>query len=276
MSAHVIRPAIRWGLCALLAAAAGCVHRGASAKRTSPPPTSLRGGSASSNAPAAGGEWRPVGAPRTASASPAAPASPSLRAPSLQATAPVFVPVPPSSAATTGAVTAVAPEAAETSKAFLLKAADPLVVKLVGILPRDEEHERVIDEEGFIKLPHIGRVKAAGLSPSQLEDEIERQYVVEKKIYRSITVAVITPSRSFFIQGEVRLPGRIQLVGGQVTLLRAIAQAGGYTEFADETDVRVIRNNHTTRYNARELNKNPERDVRIEPGDVINVTRSFY
>ena len=273
MSARGIRSAYRWMACALLVASAGCVHRGASARRPSPPATSLRSGSAVSNAPAAGGDWRPVGAPRAASASPAAPA---LHAPALQATAPVVVPVPPSTSVATGVVAAVTPEAPETSKAFLLKPADPLVVKLVGILPRDEEHERVIDEEGFIKLPHIGRVKAAGLSPSQLEDEIEREYVVEKKIYRSITVAVITPSRSFFIQGEVRQPGRIQLIGGQVTLLRAIAQAGGYTEFADETDVRVIRNNHTTRYNARELNKNPERDVRIEPGDVINVTRSFY
>ena len=157
---------------------------------------------------------------------------------------------------------------------YKLRVGDPVVINLRGILPRDEEIECLVDEGGFVKVPYLERIKAAGLSTSQLEDEIERRYI-DGKIYKSISVGVIMPSQSYFIQGEVKVPGRVILLT-PVTLLQAIAQAGGYTDYADEGDVRIIRAGRTQRHNAKDLSRYPERDVRIEPGDVINVTRSPF
>lgn len=203
--------------------------------------------------------------------------------PAMAVTAPAPMPPPVAGPAVEGTTNrggsplvapAGLPTVSDQPQGYKLRVGDPVVINLRGILPRDEEIECLVDEGGFVKVPYLDRIKAAGLSTSQLEDEIERRYV-DGKIYKSITVGVIMPSQSYFIQGEVRVPGRVPLLT-PVTLLQAIAQAGGYTDYADEGDVRIIRAGRTQRHNAKDLSRFPERDVRIEPGDVINVTRSPF
>lgn len=157
--------------------------------------------------------------------------------------------------------------------AYRLKPSDPLVIFLRGILPRDDQIENVIDEDGYIKLPYLGAIMAAGLTTSQLENEIQRLYI-DRQIYKHLTVNVVMPSQSYYVQGEVRNPGRFPMITG-VTLLQAIAQAGGYTDFADRSDVRVNRAGQVNRYSAKEIEKHPESDIRIESGDIVIVTRSI-
>ena len=281
---------------ALALVSGACARRGPLGGRAAPVPAKPRF-SAPAAPLSATNEWRPVVSPiSTTVGSPAAPAAPAyvpapapLRpavavtapAPTVRAEepppaarplpAPVPAPAPAASAAIS--VTGVT-SVLDAPIGYRLRPSDPVVINLRGILPRDEEIECLVDESGFVKVPYLDRIKAAGLSASQLEDEIERRYI-EGKIYKSITVGVIMPSQSYFIQGEVKIPGRVQLITG-VTLLQVIAQAGGYTDFADQSDVRIIRAGRTLRFNAKDLARFPERDVRIEPGDVINVTRSPF
>ena len=68
---------------------------------------------------------------------------------------------------------------------------------------------------------------------------------------------------------------RSQLVSG-VTVVQAIATAGGYTEFANPRKLQLIRGEDTSRLNALDFEKNPERDVELESGDVIVVPRSVW
>jgi protein involved in polysaccharide export with SLBB domain len=274
---------------ALALAASACARRGPLGGRVSSAPAKPKL-SAPATSPSATNEWRPVVSPIAttvgAPVAPAAPASVPVPAPlrptmAVTAPAPTVRPMetPPSPRAppapvlvgVTG-VTGVT-SVLDAPMGYRLRPGDPVIINLRGIMPRDEEIECMVDEGGFIKVPYLERIKAAGLSTSQLEDEIERRYV-DGKIYRTITVGVIMPSKSYFIQGEVKLPGRVQLLT-PVTLLQVIAQAGGYTDYADQTDVRIIRAGRTLRFNAKDLARFPERDVRIEPGDVINVTRGL-
>ena len=158
--------------------------------------------------------------------------------------------------------------------AYKLKPGDPVVIMLRGILPKDDQIEDIIDEQGYVNLPYIGSIRAAGRTSSQLEQEVEREYLA-KKIYKTITVNVVMPSQSYFVRGEVRQPGRFGLITG-VTLVQAIATAGGYTDFADPTKVKLIRGEASILHNARDFEKFPERDLQIEPGDVIVVPRSIF
>lgn len=166
-------------------------------------------------------------------------------------------------------------EPAVASRApYRLRYGDPVVVFLRGIMPKDDQIEEIVDERGFITLPYIDDVMAAGRTSSELEREIQRIYI-ERKIFRSVTVNVVMPSQSFFVQGEVRQPQRYPLVTG-TTVLQAIAAAGGYSEFADPRKVTVTRGRDVKIINMREVERNPQQDMSIESGDVIRVPRSIF
>ena len=106
-----------------------------------------------------------------------------------------------------------------SSGAYRLKPRDPVMITISGI-PVPASIEDVLDERGYISLTYIGNIRALGLTSSELEKEIERQYL-EKKIYRHINVNVLIPTRYYFMRGEVRQPGRHPLLG-KVSVLQAI------------------------------------------------------
>ncbi|MBM4154765.1 MAG: hypothetical protein FJ221_07010 [Lentisphaerae bacterium] len=155
---------------------------------------------------------------------------------------------------------------------YRLRSGDTLIVHLRTT--QLEQIESLVDENGDVKMPFIGTVRAAGLTASELENRIQKDYI-EKKIYRYMTVHVLVPTRSYFVRGEVRAPGRFSLIGS-VKILQAIATAGGYTDFADSTDVLLTRGDKTVRVNAKDIERNPEKDIEIESGDQIVVKRSVW
>lgn len=169
----------------------------------------------------------------------------------------------------------LAPEDAGPSMApaYRLRATDPVGIYLRGV-PDQQEFTFVIDENGYINLPYIGQVMAAGKTTSELAAELQRLYV-DGKIYKYVIVNVVTGTQAYYVRGEVRQPGRYPIISG-VSLLQAIASAGGYTEFANPAGVRVLRAGKTIRVNMREIERHPERDIEVESGDVILVPRSFF
>lgn len=191
---------------------------------------------------------------------PHAPAKPSAEVPSP---APSVEPAPAGDPA---------PVVSTGGASYRLRPGDTIVIHLRTV--QLEQFEMIVDENGDVKLPFIGTVRAAGLTGSELEDRIQSDYI-SKKIYRYLTVHVLVPTRGYFVTGEVRMPGRMPLVGS-VSILQAIATAGGYTDFADAGDVRLIRGGKTIRVNAKDIARNREKDVEIESGDVIKVGRSVW
>lgn len=157
---------------------------------------------------------------------------------------------------------------------YSLKPLDPLVISLLGI-PAEKEIQTTVDEYGQITLPYIKEpVEVVGLSTSALEREIQRIYT-EGGIYRNITINVQTTAKTYFMEGEIARPMEYPL-NRRITLLQAIAAASGYTDFADKTDIQIIRQGEIIKVNAKKIEKNPELDIPIEAGDRINVDRSFY
>ncbi len=155
-----------------------------------------------------------------------------------------------------------------------LKPLDPIYIRFSGILEQ-QQLELVIDENGDISLLHIKEpIKAAGLSPSALADKIERLYVAGG-IYKNVSVNVTMTAKQYYVQGEVNQPGQFQLMSG-TTLLQAIAGARGYTPFANKKKVTLTRYGKIYTYNAKELEKDPSKDVKVEAGDVIKVWQQWY
>jgi polysaccharide biosynthesis/export protein VpsN len=159
------------------------------------------------------------------------------------------------------------------TSAYRLRPNDPLIVRLRGI-PEADDYELVVDDRGFIYLPYIPPIRVEGLTPSELQRIIQDTYVSER-IYRRVNVNVLLPTQSYFVRGEVRQPGRFPLTSG-MTVLKAIAAAGGYTEFANPRRINIIRAGETLVENARAMEQNPEQDMEVKAGDVIIIPRSIF
>lgn len=164
--------------------------------------------------------------------------------------------------------------AASDSGAYELRPLDPIYIRFSGIMEQ-QQLELIVDANGEISLLHLKEpVKAAGLSTSELEDRIEQRYE-DAAIYKHVSVNVTMTAKVYYVQGEVNAPGQFQLMSG-TTLLQAIAGARGYTPFANKKKVTVTRYGKIYIYNAKELEKNPSKDIKIKAGDVVKVWQQWY
>jgi len=160
-----------------------------------------------------------------------------------------------------------------------LREGDKIFIRLGGV-PSDEiaavSGEYEIDGQGYVNLPHIGRVMANGKTQAQLQSAIESKYKGDQ-IYTnpSITINVPTEARFVNVGGSVRAPSRIPFTA-DLTVLSAITAAGGFNEFADQGKVRLLREGNVITVNCKDVRKNPEKDVELKPGDSIEVPQSFF
>jgi protein involved in polysaccharide export with SLBB domain len=130
-----------------------------------------------------------------------------------------------------------------------------------------------IDENGEISLPLINHVKAEGLTPSELSERIQANYV--PRFYIRCTVTVLATVRFFYVGGEVRGPGRYNW-SEDITLLKAINTAGGFNDYANRSKVELTRGKEKRVFNCEDLRQHPERDMSIQPGDSIYISRSIF
>jgi protein involved in polysaccharide export with SLBB domain len=133
-----------------------------------------------------------------------------------------------------------------------------------------------VDGEGYINLPHIGKVRAAGLNQASLQRAVEAAYR-NQEIYTnpSITVTVPTTQRFVNVSGDVRQPRRVEYTS-DLTVMGAISAAGGFTDYADQRKVRLMRGGQVRMVDIRAVRSNPSLDVKLLPGDQIEVPQSFW
>jgi len=149
------------------------------------------------------------------------------------------------------------------------------IIITVTDIPEPRQFEEVIGEDGFLTLPFDKRVMADGKSKRQLQEEIIAQYVPD--YFKRMTVNITLQEQFFSVLGEVRNPSR-QIYAGQMTVLKAIAAAGGFTEFAKKSSVYVIRpgEDKPIHVDASDAQSNPKLDIQIFPNDQVLVKRRFF
>lgn len=94
--------------------------------------------------------------------------------------------------------------------------------------------------DGMISVALVGDLPAAGLTPEELANKIRdalARYIDKPNV---VVRVAATGSRHFFVMGNVRAPGMYDLRAGQ-TLIQALAVAGGFTDFASQSHVKIIR-----------------------------------
>ncbi len=133
-----------------------------------------------------------------------------------------------------------------------------------------------VDGEGFINLPHVGKVRAAGLTQAALQRAVEASYT-SNEIYTNPTITVTVPTTMRFVNvsGDVRSPQRVPYTS-DLTLLGAISASGGFTDYADQRKVRLMRGGQVQIVDIKAVRNNPANDIRLLPGDQIEVPQSFW
>jgi polysaccharide export outer membrane protein len=157
---------------------------------------------------------------------------------------------------------------------------DLLDVEVLNLEKDRESAKRTVrvNAAGYITLPLIGAVMVAGLTQQQAETHIAEQYG-EKYLQDpqvSVFIKEFTTER-ITIDGAVAKPGIYPLVG-QMTLLRALALAGGFGQIANATEVMLFRQGETgerqvATFDVQRIRAGKDADPAVRGDDLIVVQR---
>ncbi len=98
----------------------------------------------------------------------------------------------------------------------------------------------VVDNEGYIDFPVLGRIKVAGLTRWELSDMIKKRLIDEGYLSDAVVVVEFMNFKVSVI-GEVNAPGTYTIEGDKVTILQAISLAKDLSIFGQRENVVVIR-----------------------------------
>jgi len=190
---------------------------------------------------------------------------PSARRPKAKPTpapAPATAPKPRPPAAQLGTANDVAD---------LLRVGDEITIIILGV--ENIQVEDVIDHEGNVNLKYIGQMKIAGKTSTEAEKTIETAYI-DGGYFTRVTVTVFAKKENFFVHGEVTKAGGFPWKR-EMTLMKAIGAAGGFTPFAKESKIELHSGNIHTVHDAERILGGEDQDPPIKPGDVVVVKRRW-
>lgn len=98
----------------------------------------------------------------------------------------------------------------------------------------------LVDEEGFIKYPMLGKIKAAGLTRDELETALEKG-LSSKEYVKEPSIKVRFLQLRVNVLGEVKLPGTKSFSADRITILDAISASGDLTDRGRRDNITVIR-----------------------------------
>ena len=129
-----------------------------------------------------------------------------------------------------------------------------------------------VSEAGTINYPLVGEVEAGGKTAREIEQDLTK--LLGAKYLQNPQISVFVKeynSQRITVEGAVKKPGVYPIVGG-MSLLQAVATAGGFDNNAEETILLIRQNNGKSsagRFDVSQMRKGKAEDVQLEAGDVI-------
>ena len=173
-----------------------------------------------------------------------------------------------------------------------LRVGDKVSLRIVE--DRDKTLSLLVQASGDIQAPHLGLVRAAGLTCKKVAYYMKRE--LERSYFQQATVIVALESRQqspaqasnymeyFTIFGQVARQGKYEMIPDEeLTVSQAILRAGGFSQFAKTSKVKVIRRvpgkkNAEIQVDCDKIMRKGklELDIPIRPNDVIIVDERIF
>lgn len=150
---------------------------------------------------------------------------------------------------------------------YSIGSGDLLSIQVFG--EEDLSLEVRLSDAGTISYPFLGEIRARGMSIGELSELIRSELADGYLVSPSVNVTVME-YRQFFINGEVEKPGGYPFQPG-LTLQKAVALAGGFTERASKAKIYVVPDGEEGR-----PPKKIDLSTMIRPGDIITIEESFF
>ena len=154
---------------------------------------------------------------------------------------------------------------AEGFSDYQLGSGDKISIKVFG--EEELSSEFSLSDAGTISYPFLGEINALNKTIGQLTKHITQRLADGYIVNPNVNIQVII-YREFYINGEVEKPGAYPYQPG-LTLQKAAALAGGYTERASRSKTYVMSDGASKRSKVKSSHK-------IQPGDVITIEESFF
>jgi len=133
-----------------------------------------------------------------------------------------------------------------------------------------------VEEDGTVGLPVIGRVPIVGLTRNQAQKKIETLYKDSLLLNPIIELKIVNLKVTLF--GEVKTQGNIPLIKDKTTLVEIIGEAGGLTDRANETNIKIIRgdqrNPKVIIANLNDIQSINDPNNVLQSGDIIYVAQN--
>jgi polysaccharide export outer membrane protein len=181
----------------------------------------------------------------------------------------------PAPVGTSGTGTTSTISSSSTANDYRLAAGDKLRIEVYKDAQLSQSLQ--VRPDGKITLPLVGDVAAAGRTSVELRDAIGaalKDYITEPVV--TVIVVEATP-QVVYVTGEVTKPGALPLLTGHMSVLQALAMAGGFTDFANKKDIRVLRKGasgmQTLKFNYKDaLEDGSTREpLQLQAGDTVIV-----
>jgi len=130
--------------------------------------------------------------------------------------------------------------------------------------------------DGKISLPMLGQTSVAGLTPAELEAGLRQRYGEYVRAPRVTVLLKEINSQKAYVIGEVKKEGFVHLAS-RVTVLQALAECGGITDFANRGKIHILRTTSGRQellpfdYTAVVRGKKMEQNIVLLPGDTVVV-----
>lgn len=157
----------------------------------------------------------------------------------------------------------MAPQIADAMQGYKLESGNRIKVTVFN--EQNLSGEFTLDASGNVAMPLIGNIPGAGHTAKELTRRIEEKLKRDGLLQQPSVAVEVQTFRPFYVLGEVRQPGEYQYSAG-VTVLSAVARAGGYDYRAVTGTVVLVRNidGIQKEYQATELTP-------LFPGDIVRV-----
>jgi len=172
-------------------------------------------------------------------------------------------------------------EEKDANAGYVIGAGD--ILNVTVLQPEQLTLPVTVAPDGAISFPYIGTVMVKGRSLSAVQEEIQTRLSDGYMKYPVVSVS-LTESRSkkFFVYGEIVKPGTYY-IEENITVLKAISIAGGFTKFGSASKVKILRAKkdapgyETMSINIKDvMDGNSTADIVIQPDDILVVSEGVF